>query len=229
MSQIEVESIYRQSIGCNSCFENPVFKVERGLIKTAQPRWIGRDYFSSRLKICVIAINPGNVGRGISDISSAEKFQKRILDFEQKKGTWEEVMSFIEGDMENWGKGRYEKFYFEKMKLEVNEVALMNMMLCSATPPGQRKNKYTKQTLKNCFKKNTKKLICALEPEVIILSGKLVQSEMKALALPSVLPNSEIIDSFHYRPQNQNDWDRVDEDAERIGQYLKELKSNYEQ
>lgn len=44
----------------------------------------------------------------------------------------------------------------------------------------------------------------------------------------STLPNSEIIDSFHYHPQNQNDWDRVDEDAERIGQHLKELKSKYD-
>ena len=216
----EVELIYRNAIACNDCFDNPTFNVDRGLIRKAQPRWIGKDYFSSDLKICVIAINPGNVGRGIADTSTARNFQNRITDFKSKKEPWKAVMSFIEKDMPNWGRGRYEKFYFEKMKLKANEIAFMNMMLCSATPNGGRKNKYTKNTLKNCYLRHTNKLIKALSPEVIILSGRIVQQQMKAIGLSLALPDSEIIDSFHYRPQNQQDWDRVDKDAERIGEYL---------
>ena len=109
------------------------------------------------------------------------------------------------------------------MKLKVDEVALMNMMLCSATPVGGTKNAYSKQTLENCYNRFTKSIILELNPNFIILSGSLVNNAMKKFKddLLKDLPNTEIINTFHYRPQNPKDWKRADDDAMRVSQLLK--------
>ena len=104
------------------------------------------------------------------------------------------------------------------MKLKVNEVALMNMMLCSATPVGT-KNAYSKQTLENCYNRFTRRIILELDPKFIIL----VNNAMKKFKddLLKDLPNTKIINTFHYRPQNPKDWKRADDDAMRVSQLLK--------
>jgi hypothetical protein len=108
------------------------------------------------------------------------------------------------------------------MKLKIDEVALMNMMLCSATPVGGTRNAYSKQTLENCYNRYTRKIIIELNPEFVILSGTVVNNAMKKFKdeLLKDLPNTQIINTFHYRPQNPNDWARADEDAIQVSKLL---------
>ena len=221
---IKVQEIYKSAIKCNDCFANNKYGIQRGLVSKAQPRWIGKNYFSSNKKVVMVAINPGNVGKKSSydKIKAAENFQDKIMKFWRDVSKWDELMSFINEDMENWGNGRYKKFYFDLMKLKIDEVALMNMMLCSATPVGGTNNAYSKQTLENCYNRYTRKIIIELNPEFIILSGTLVNNAMKKFKdeLLKDLPNTQIINTFHYRPQNPNDWARADKDAIQVRKLL---------
>ena len=224
---IEVINTYKQATQCNSCFENKEFKMERGRVRKAQPRWIGKNYFSSDLRICLMLINPGNVGprKGQAKIEASKKFGNAIKKFGKDVKSWRDVMSFIHNDMKNWGEGRYWHFYFEKMKLNIDEVAMMNMMLCSATELNKNGNHYTSDSLRNCYALHTKKLITELDPDFLILSGTKVTSALKPFRqdLEKILPKCEFIDTFHYRPQLTRDWPKADKAAENVGNYLKEF------
>lgn len=221
----KVQEIYKSAIKCNDCFGDKKYRIQRGLVSKAQPRWIGENYFSSNKRVVMVAINPGNVGNKSSHgkMKAAKDFQDKIIKFSKDNSKWHELMSFINEDMANWGNGRYKNFYFDLMKLKVDEVALMNMMLCSATPVGGTKNAYSKQTLENCYNRFTRSIILELNPNFIILSGSLVNNAMKKFKddLLKDLPNTKIINTFHYRPQNPKDWKRADDDAIRVSQLLK--------
>lgn len=221
---IKVKKIYQNAITCNDCFENTNYGLQRGLISKAQPRWIGKNYFSSKKRVVMVAINPGNVGKksAYEKIKAAKDFQEKIIKFNEDASKWNELMSFIKHDMENWGNGRYKKFYFDIMKLKFDEVALMNMMLCSAMPIGGSGNAYSKQTLENCFNRYTRHIILELNPKFIILSGTLVKNAMNKFKenLLKDLPETQIINTFHYRPQNPNDWERADQDAHNVSKLL---------
>jgi len=216
--KIEVQDIYREATKCNSCFEN--FKIARGKVRKAQPRWIGNNYFSADRRICVIAINPGNVGTKFKDAKkkAASQFDKTIKNFGKGQSSWKDVMNFIDTDMKNWGEGRYKKFYFDLMNLPIDEVAMINMMLCSATEFGKQKNYYNENTLRNCFNKHTRELIQALNPDVCILSGTILHKYSKFIR--EFLPHCKFKKTYHFRPKYEKDWPKADEDAERIAREL---------
>ena len=46
---IKVQEIYKSAIKCNDCFANNKYGIQRGLVSKAQPRWIGKNYFSSNI------------------------------------------------------------------------------------------------------------------------------------------------------------------------------------
>lgn len=221
---IDVVDIYKEATKCNSCFEKKEFKMARGKVRKAQPRWIGKDYFSADLKICVMLINPGNVGpKGTQvKIKASRDFDSVIKKFGKGTASWNDVMSFIVKDMKNWDEGRYWHFYFKLMKLPINQVAMMNMMLCSATKVNQNQNYYTTDSLRNCYVRHTKKLITKLDPDFLILSGTKVTTALKLFRqdLLNTLPNCEIIDFYHCSPRIKDDRPRIDKEAKRLGEYL---------
>ena len=51
---------YKKAIDCNNCFNN--LDIKRGKVRAAQPRWIGENYFDAKQRICILMINPGDVG-----------------------------------------------------------------------------------------------------------------------------------------------------------------------
>ena len=46
---IKVQEIYKSAIKCNDCFGDEKYRIQRGLVSKAQPRWIGENYFSSNI------------------------------------------------------------------------------------------------------------------------------------------------------------------------------------
>ena len=197
---IKVRKIYVKASKCDDCFTSPHYKINRGDVKISQPRWVGENYPSSLKRICVVSINPGNLGKKSSQTESSKLFEDKIRNFAKDFNKWDDMMLFIKNDMKNWGKGRYKKFYFESMKLDISETAFVNMMLCSATGSGGKNNAYSSSSLKNCYSKFTKQIIINLNPKILILSGSAVKEAMKNFKydLLESLPNIKIIDTLHY-------------------------------
>ena len=86
---------YKKAIDCNNCFNN--LDIQRGKVKAAQPRWIGENYFDAKQRICILMINPGDVGpkAEYSQIKSSNEFQSLIEGFKDDIVSWEDLMFFI--------------------------------------------------------------------------------------------------------------------------------------
>ena len=84
---------------------------------------------NAHTRVCILAINPGNVGTNNNRINASNKFTKAIKSL-QINSRHDSVMDFISRDMPFWGRGRYYDFYFKRMGLDTDKTALMNMMLC---------------------------------------------------------------------------------------------------
>lgn len=192
---IKVIETYQRASNCNQCFDELDTDLSRGLIPYAQPRWIGNQYFNAHTRVCILAINPGNVGTNNNRINASNKFTKAIKSLQKNTGAWNSVMDFISRDMPFWGRGRYYDFYFKRMGLDPDKTALMNMMLCSS-----ESNSYSSLSLSNCFKKYTLSLLKELNPDLLIVSGSKTSSVFDKFSedIGSQLPNMEIIKCFHY-------------------------------
>ena len=215
----EMKKKYEQAISCDSCFTGT--KLSRGKVSRAQPRWIGENYFQAEKKICVLMINPGDVGpkAKYSQIKSSKEFESLIEGFKDDLVSWEDLMIFILMDMHNWGQGgKYMKLYFDHLKLPLKEIAFLNIMLCSAKkldPRGQYKNFYNQQTMRNCFNLHTHSMLEQLNPDVCILSGTAVWEFARRNDLRSLFPNCEFKELGHYAARG-NDWNKAVEKAKDI-------------
>ena len=215
----EMKKKYEQAISCDACFIGS--KLSRGKVTRAQPRWIGEDYFQAEQKICVLTINPGDVGpkAKYSQIKSSNEFESLIEGFKDDLVSWEDLMLFILMDMHNWGQGsKYMKLYFDHLKLPLKEIAFLNTMLCSAKkldPRGQYKNYYSQQTMRNCFDLHTHSMLKQLNPDVCILSGTAVWEFARRNDLRSLFPNCEFKELGHYAARG-NDWNKAVERAKDI-------------
>jgi len=210
---------YKKAIDCNDCFKN--LDIKRGKVESAQPRWIGENYFNARQKICILMINPGDVGpkAEYSQIKSSNEFQALIEGFKDDLVSWDDLMHFILMDMHHWGQGgKYMKLYFDHLKLPLKEIAFLNTMLCSAKkldPRGQYKNFYNQQTMRNCFDLHTYSMLEQLNPDVCILSGTAVWKFAKSNDLRSLFPNCEFKELGHYAARG-NDWNKTVDRAKDI-------------
>ena len=213
---IKIIETYQRASKCNQCFDEVDTNLSRGLIPYAQPRWIGNQYFSAQTRVCILAINPGNVGTNNNRITASNKFTKAIKSLQINTKAWDTVMDFISRDMPFWGRGRYYDYYFKRMGLDPDKTALMNMMLCSS-----QSNSYSSLSLSNCFKKYTLSLLKELNPDVLILSGTKTISVFDKFSenISSMLPEMEIIKCFHYAARGR---DRIKADfmASKIKLYL---------
>jgi hypothetical protein len=214
---------YKRAINCKSCFENT--ELVRGKVKKAQPRWVGEDYFLSNKKICILMISPGDVGpkTRFARQQASSDFENLIQGLEEGSASWEEAMLFILNDMPNWGQGgKYNKLYFDHLKLPLKEIAFLNVMLCSARkkdPRGKFQNYYSQQTMRNCFINHTHNLLKDLDPDICILSGTAVWEFAKRANLNFLFPDCEFKELGHYAARG-NDWNKVVKTAHVISSEL---------
>ena len=168
----KVINFFANNYHCRSCFNNPrVIKskntLQIGEIVGPQPRWIGKDYFSSKNKICLILINPGS---GDSNTPKKDwdylKELNVVKDSKTKKQIWDKIMSVNSSGMPKWG--NWEQLYFRDLGLKEikNEIAFMNFMLCAS-----KNNIYCQSSLQNCFFEKSGELLELLNPNIVIFSG----------------------------------------------------------
>ena len=217
---IKIIETYQRASKCNQCFDELDTDLSRGLIPYAQPRWIGNQYFNAHTKVCILAINPGNVGTNNNRITASNKFTKAIKSLQINTKAWDTVMDFISRDMPFWGRGRYYDYYFKRMGLDPDKTALMNMMLCSS-----ESNSYSSLSLSNCFKKYTLSILRELNPDVLILSGTKIISVFDKFSseINLQLPRMKIIKCFHYAARG-DDRIRANEMAKLIKLCLQKKK-----
>lgn len=181
--------IARSAVRCNACFEPG--RLTRPILSLAQPRWIGSKYGAAPFKVAIVGLNPG-AGSAAHDAANQEALGL-IRAFGESGAGLEAVLEHQRRDMPMWGRpvGRYVRFYFEGLGLDLDEVALLNIAWCAS-----KGDKYPKWMLSTCFHAHTVPLLEALAPDVVLLSG--ASTHAFANQVRSRLPDVRCIEAMHY-------------------------------
>ena len=165
--------LHQEAANCNVCFQKYKTLSHKVVVKGAQPRSIGKNYFSQKIKVCLVLINPGSADTGSDDGWDDYLVPlKEAKTIEEKNLAWRNIQDFIKREEPYWGKirGNWGKLYYESLGLGKDNIAMVNIMMC-----GEDNNDYTSQpTLDECFFKQRRslKIIKSLKPDKIILSGR---------------------------------------------------------
>ena len=169
---LKLIQLHQEAANCNVCFQKYKTLSHKVVVKGAQPRSIGKNYFSQKIKVCLVLINPGS-----ADTLSDDGWDEYLVPLKEAKTTeeknldWRNIQDFIKREEPYWGKikGNWGKLYYESLGLDKDNIAMVNIMMC-----GEDKDNYTSQpTLDECFFKQRRslKIIKSLKPDKIILSG----------------------------------------------------------
>tara|TARA_B100001750_G_C15488472_1_gene589729 strand:+ start:397 stop:1185 length:789 start_codon:yes stop_codon:yes gene_type:complete len=192
---IEILDIYSEAAQCEDCFESG--ELSRGsdaIIKHAQPRWIGPDYFTSDKRYCVVLINPGKVGQHTSNYVAKEnekKFQEVLVDLKDGRYRWHDLSILFCDSMPHWKGSVWKKgytkktkvnfawWYFGELGIPIRNSAIVNILLCYTEPkPAKFKKKQKEYFFKNCYKRYTKNLLQQLNPTHLFLNKTFVSDLM---------------------------------------------------
>jgi hypothetical protein len=120
----ELNHLFKVAMGCSECFTGN--KLTRSAIDIAQPRWIGKNYWTAKPRVLIMLINPGAGATRRDDQDS--KFRTLLHEYKQDKISIEPVFGHIKGDMANWGK--LMAFYMHGFDLKFQEIAFANIAWC---------------------------------------------------------------------------------------------------
>jgi len=184
MNKIEVIDFFSKNYFCRKCFNNPnITKSGKPFgvadVSGPQPRWLGKNYFNSEKKICIMLINPGSGDKTPeNEWAPLEKLNKAETQ-ELKEKFWDQLMYTNEVGMPKWG--AWVNLYFESLGLveKKDEVAFMNMMLCAS-----KGNAYNKKSLDLCFSSQSSNLLKMLSPDILIFSGAQTISNILKKSIP---------------------------------------------
>lgn len=180
------------AVACRSCFAD--LPVKSALINIAQPRWVGPSYWASKPRVAIVMLNPGS-GETRGDSKHEDSPEKRSLrllqSFASGEGSLSAVFEHQAHDMPNWGNGRFVSFYLTGLSLQQKDLAFANVAWCATSG-----NKHPSAMLKRCFVLHTAKLLRALAPNLILLSGS--GTHRFARGIQSFVPGARVISMFHY-------------------------------
>ena len=189
MSWVSVESIFKGAMSCRYCFSHGL--ATPAYLDLPQPRGIGLEYFSSRMKIAMVLLNPG---RGDNDQhrKANERNRENLEAFKAGRMQLGEYLEAERCSMDDWGNPRGKFVSFVKsLGLSVDQIAIINLAWCA-----DAKNKYPSKMLSECFKRHTSKLLGELAPDIVLLAGAKTQSY--GGRIQKAMPNCEIVPTLHY-------------------------------
>lgn len=198
---------------CRWCFKQ--LPLEAPTIDIAQPRWIGRTYWSARPRVLVLMLNPGS-GDSRSDKADDEAvhllrcFAKTKTDSGLRK-----IFEHFKQDSENWGRGHFRRFYSEYLGLGFEDIAFANVAWCST-----RGNHYPVEMLERCFSQHTQEILRVLMPQVVLLSGS--ATYRFADRIKKLLPGTAIIKMLHFAHREGRDAE--ERQAKKIRRQVESLK-----
>jgi hypothetical protein len=150
---------------------------------------VGSHYLNVEPRVLVVMLNPSS-GKRYAKKSNPEYLRYlqsyRSGDLELKK-----LFDHQKDDMPRWGRGRFWKFYMNRLGLILEETAFVNIAWCATDD-----NSYPDWMLGNCFQLHTEDLIKALRPSLILLSGGNVQNFERSIRL--AVPNALVRPIPHY-------------------------------
>jgi hypothetical protein len=185
-----VESLYEAAMDCTACFF-----AGSGLhlptIDLPQPRWVGPAYHSSNPRVLVVMLNPGQgdgprLEQNLRLRNLLHRYKRRVVGFNA-------VLEFQREHMCVWGRpqGRFLPFYTTSLGLELDALSFINIALCAT-----KENKYPRSMLDRCFEAHTASIACALQPDIVLLSGSSAHSF--AADFSRRLPRAQIVPMLHY-------------------------------
>jgi hypothetical protein len=118
-------------------------------------------------------------------------YQKLIAFRDEQGVSLEQIFSDQVADMQNWGRGRFWRYFITSIGLNIDEIAFANIAWCATAG-----NNYPIQMLSQCYEKFTSRLLEALSPDVILLSGSNVHSFSNRVQ--TILPNAKLFPILHY-------------------------------
>jgi hypothetical protein len=185
-----IESIFREAMKCRKCFDQGFAKPTA--VDVAQPRWIAPGYLNAAVKVLIISLNPG-AGNTPKKQQANGPFRQILLDYKDGRKSLQDLFDFQRQYILSWGtpSGRFVKFYMDGMGLDLDEIALANIAWCAAA-----KNKWSSQMFSQCFHVHTAKLIIAIRPDIVILSG--FGTHRYASEINKLVPDCRVINTIHY-------------------------------
>jgi hypothetical protein len=185
-----IEAIFRETMECRMCFDQGFAKPAS--VDVAQPRWIAPGYLNAAVKVLIISLNPG-AGNTPEKQQANGPFRQILFDYKEGRKSLHDLFAFQREYILSWDtpSGRFVSFYLAGMGLDLDEVALANIAWCAAA-----KNKWSKQMFSQCFQMHTAKLIVAILPDIIILSGS--DTHRYASKSNKLVPNCRVISTIHY-------------------------------
>lgn len=177
--------------GCEDCFQMGI-GLTRPLCDAPQPRWIGKCYFTASPRVAVVLINPGGGGPSADPALAREADLFREF---YKTGEYERVRKYFTSAISRGD--RWLTSYRELFGLNHDDITQLNIAWCPT-----RENRYPGQMLRHCFKKHTSRLLRALEPDVVLLSGS--ATHRFAADINHLLPQAEVMKTIHYANRGSN-------------------------
>ena len=96
-SLVNTIKLHQNAANCNSCFKKFSNISHDVVVKGAQPRSIGKNYFSQKIRVCLVLINPG-AAHTQSDEGWDEYLTplKKSKNKEEREIAWKNIQDFIE-------------------------------------------------------------------------------------------------------------------------------------
>ncbi len=205
----------RSAAGCNYCFDTiaGLQRVQWGLPK---PRWIGSRYSAACPRVVVVLLNPGD-SSGLGEEWNHRERNHFIVFFENDD--YDQVRDYFRTRREEELNGMTSakpvfSWYESVFGLVFEDIAQINMAWCASVG-----NNYQKM-LQPCFERHTGRLLQALEPHAVLLSGTNVHKFDRPIQ--QLLPDVRVRKTLHYANRKSRADELKEGTAVRI--WLKNLK-----
>jgi len=191
-----LDDVFHKAMDCNDCALKELAELIPNDIP--QPRWVGPNFENENIKIVVLMLNPGS-GAGYKIYQGQDNEHLQMLKkYKNHECLISEYLDSQLKDMENWGKGKFIKFYRDLLDLDFDRISFANLAWCATSD-----NSYPMEMLENCFSKHTKSLLSLLNPDVVLLSGTKAWEFSEYLT--DINPNIHIIKTFHFANRMSNE------------------------
>ncbi len=128
-----------------------------------QPRWIGSKYWQVPCRILLVLINPGQ-----SIDEEWNQSEAKVFSQFHNGGRYDCLRThFRQCALKGGSQHTWLCRYRDLLTWDIEEIAQINMAWCATVD-----NRHPHGMLEECFKRHTACLLGALEPHVVLLSGK---------------------------------------------------------
>ena len=175
-------SVATTAMDCNACFNDGALR--RSYVDLPQPRFVGPGYANSSPRIAWVMINPG---AGTADPRNTS-WLAVLRKFRTREASLDEVFAEQRRHMPYWNRLMG---FIELHGLATDDLALINVAWCASEG-----DNYPEAMLDECWRRHTRGWIELLQPDVVILSGRVVQAFDERVR--TILPLVSVYHTFHY-------------------------------